>query len=152
MILFIHVFIGLVIALKIKSLFLACALALISHYVLDSLPHNDYSVENVKERKWKKSGREIAKIATDLIIAISLFMGACYAANVSLIHLILPVFFAILPDVLVYLDWLVPKNKLLVRHIKFHDSFHFPEKTKTSLLKKIFIQYLVILLGIGLLV
>jgi len=51
MILTTHMLAGAAAASKISNPFLALPLALLSHYLCDFLPHNDYSIINIVERR-----------------------------------------------------------------------------------------------------
>ena len=63
MILLAHMLFGAATGSIIKNPILAIILALFGHYFLDLFPHVDYSVDNLKNKDWKKSLPDISKIS-----------------------------------------------------------------------------------------
>lgn len=118
MILTCHLLAGAAIASKISNPFSALPLALLSHYFLDSLPQEEYSIENIKQGRWNKTFGELSKVFLDIsfgILLISLFSN-----NNSVIFA--AAFLAIAPDGITLLNKIFPKNKLFVQHQKFHKA------------------------------
>ena len=74
MILATHLLAGAAIATKIKNPLLALILAFFSNYLLDSLPHTEYSLKNMEKHKWRKSAFDFLKVAFDLIFGISIIL------------------------------------------------------------------------------
>ena len=72
MILLTHIFIAAIIAAKIKYWPLALFFALLSHYSLDFLPHNEYLIKNIERKDWKNSEKDFLKIGIDFGIGIIL--------------------------------------------------------------------------------
>lgn len=109
--------VGATVASKISNPFLALPLALLSHYLCDSLPHNDYSIVNISERRWNKTYRHFIEIFLDICfgaVLISLFSG-----NSPIIFA--GAFFAIVPDGITLLSKILPQNKLAALHQKLHN-------------------------------
>lgn len=142
MILFCHLLVGAAIAVKIQILPLALIFAFLSHYVLDFIPHWEYSVDNIFKKQWKKAKFDFLKVVLDfgagilLIVFINHISPICHIGYISPIKpvgLINPVllacaFFAIIPDGLTLLSLLLP-NKILSAHDKFHrDLVHYHKK------------------------
>lgn len=154
MILFIHMFIGAVIATKIGFLPLVLVLAFLSHYFLDFLPHNEYSVKNIKERRWEKSTLDFSKLGLDSIIGLILILFIQDLTEINYLVLFVAAFFAILPDVLSVLTyWLFPNNKTLKYHSVFHLNYiHYFKKKKISIFWRIISQILIIFLGFAILI
>ena len=69
MILFAHMLFGAATGSIIKNSALAVVLAFFGHYFLDLFPHVDYSVDNLKNKDWKKSLPDISKLSLDIFSA-----------------------------------------------------------------------------------
>ena len=137
-----HLLVGATIAARI-NLPLGLVLAFLSHYLLDFLPHWEYSIENIQQRLWKKSLPEFLKVFLD--ISIGTFLVFIISEN--LVLAIVGGFLAILPDGLVLLSLIFP-NKLLTLHDAFMRKTHFLKDKKISLFWGIFSQSLVIAVAI----
>ena len=136
MILMVHFLFGAAIVSKIRTLLLArtlipseisyltlaFVLAFLSHYLLDSLPHWDYSIENIQEKKWRNSFKDFLKVFLD--ISLGIFLIFIFSKNFSISFL--GGLVAILPDGLILLNLIYP-SKLLTIHKNFHQKIHFPE-------------------------
>lgn len=147
MILTAHLLAGAVLSTRIKFLPLALLFAFLSHYLLDFLPHQEYSIENIRQRRWKKSFFDFFKVALDIsfgILIIILFKNH--------FHAFIGGFFAILADGFVLLSLIFPKSKSLKKHYSFHfEKIHFFKTQKISLFWEIFSQTLIIFVSILLL-
>ena len=115
MILFCHLIVGAALMAKIQIIPLALFLAFLSHYFLDSLPHWEYSVDNILEKQWKKAKLDFLKGALDFGFGILII----FAISKNQPIILAGAFLAVLPDGLTLLSLLLP-NKLL----KIHDNFH----------------------------
>lgn len=129
MILASHFLVGAAIAVKLNNIAFAIPLAFLSHYFLDSFPHQEYSIKNIKERNWSKSFFDFLKIILDFLTGVLLI--AFFSNNYFLAFL--GGFFAILPDGLIFLQLIMP-NKLLKNHFSFHEKFHFFRNKKNPLI------------------
>lgn len=150
MILTAHLLAGAVVASKISNPLLALPLALLSHYCLDSLPQEEYEIENIKQRRWNKSFFDFIRVFLDIssgILLIGLFSGKSpliFAAA----------FLTLVPDGITLLSKIFPKNRLFIQHQKPHKALNdiFDSKNKKiSKLWGIFSQIAVILTAILLL-
>ncbi|MBU4204673.1 hypothetical protein KKE19_01885 [Patescibacteria group bacterium] len=147
MIFIVHLIIGAAIASKIKFLPLVILLALLSHYFLDSLPHAEYSIKNIKEKKWNKSKLDFLKLTLDLTAGLIIILIVYFTVKINHTILFAACFFAVLPDILVVFNWMFPNNDLLKKHFNFHHRIHFPEDKKIPAREKLIIELLVVLLG-----
>ena len=148
MILICHLLAGAAIAAKTANPFLALPLAFLSHYFLDLLPQKEYSIDNIKERRWSKSFWDFFKAFLD--ISLGLFLILLFSENTLLIFI--AAFVAILPDGSTVLALIFHKNKWLDRHLQWHQAINnLPKNEKISLFWKIFAQVLVVLIAIYLL-
>lgn len=148
MILTAHLLTGAALATKIKIVPLAFILAFLSHYFLDFLPHKEYSIKNIFERRWRKSFFDFLKVTLDISFGILLVF--ILAKNLSLA--LAGGFLAILVDGFTLLFLIFPKSKILEKHYSFHiEKIHFFKKKKISLFWEIFSQVIIIFIAIFLL-
>lgn len=117
MILLVHLLFGALIGQKISNPFLAIILAFLSHYLLDLIPHVEYSIENIKEeKKWRKVLPELLKIFLDFCLGLLIIF--LFSKNQPITYVC--ALFAIVPDGLTVLSQLFPYKIL-----KIHNAFHF---------------------------
>jgi len=144
MILFVHMLLGAAIGSSIKNIWLAIILAFLSHYLLDLIPHVDYSLKNVDKKGWITIPSNIFKISLDLFLGILLIF--LFSKNQPVIYIC--AFFAILPDGFTVLNSVLPNN-ILKSHLKFHtEKIHFLKNKKISLFWRIFSQAVVVIASI----
>ncbi len=140
MILTIHFLLGALIATKIKSVVLIFLLSVSSHYFLDFLPHVEYSIEKILEKRWRESFFDFLKVFLDIFIAIILV----FFLTENFLLALLGGIFAALPDGFSLLFFLFPEKKLLEKHYFFHQEIiHFLKKKKISLFWRILSQALI---------
>lgn len=147
MILLVHMIFGAAIGSATKSMPAAIILAFLSHYFLDSLPHIEYNVENVKNRQWRKALPDILKIFLDFCL------GLLFILVFSKNHLILYIcaILAIIPDGFTLLNYFF-LNKISDAHNRFHKKIHFLKNKKFSRVWRISFQLLMVIFSILLLV
>lgn len=143
MILTVHLLAGAAIASKIQSAPLALFLAFLSHYFLDFIPHWEYSIENIREKRWKKSLFDFLKVGLDILAGV-LLLFLC-SENQPIIYA--GAFLAISPDGLTLIG-LIFSNKFLVHNDDFHQKIHFLRDKKIPLFWGIFSQVVVVILAI----
>ncbi|MGB9743483.1 MAG: hypothetical protein ACPLW9_02090 [Minisyncoccales bacterium] len=126
MILTTHLLTGAMIAKQVPALPLALLLSFLSHYLLDFLPHpKEYSIKNIKEKKWRQAQLDFLKIGLDLSLGSAILY---YLVGFQPI-IYLGAVFAILPDGLTLLG-LIFNNKFLRYNENFHNKIHFLRKFK----------------------
>jgi len=139
MILLTHLLAGAVIGTKIKLLWVAIALSLISHYLLDLIPHSEYNIKNIEEKLWKKSYIDFIKVFTDFALGISIIF--LLSDNSPLVYVC--AFVALIPDGLALLNQIFG-----FKILKWHDHFHHDQvhklKNKISDSGRFFIQAVII--------
>jgi hypothetical protein len=149
MILVPHIIVGAVIGGKIHNFWLVAILGLVSHFILDQIPHWDYLThqEIVDFRKGKKI-RTILKTSIDVIIGlIFLFIFICnHQFNFDqLVLIIVGVFFSILPDLVWGLS-MIFNNKILLKYRDFNDKIGYKSKKEGKItFLGLFTQILVII-------
>ncbi len=149
MILFCHLLVGAAIATKIQIPFLALILAFLSHYLLDALPHYEYSIKNIQTKQWKKTKLEFLKIALDFCAGIALI----FAISEKQLIIFAGAILAVLPDASTFF-YLITSNKILKLHDVFHKAVHFNKnseftKTKSFLFLGILTQISITILAIA---
>ena len=112
MILTIHAVAGAAVANQFQNKLIAWVLAFLSHFLLDAIPHREYSLENVKfgfrSRKfWKLA----AKVLFDLLLGFILIIIFTKQRS-NLIHNLFGGFCALIPDGLTFLWVIIRDNNL----------------------------------------
>jgi hypothetical protein len=120
MILFCHILVGAAIAVKLDMPCLSFLLAFLSHYVLDCLPHWEYSIYSISSKQWRNTGKEFLKGIIDFLLGMLLVFALVKNQPIIFIAAL----FAVLPDGLTLLNLLFP-NKFLTALSKFHKKTHW---------------------------
>ena len=131
MILIPHLIIGAIIAIKFNSLPLIIFLALLSHYLLDAIPHIDYSIEGIRKNIRKNFFKDISKIILDVTVGLIFIILIQHITRVSPIKLATGAFLGTFPDLLTLLFFKFPKSKILKAHSFFHKKIHFLKENPT---------------------
>jgi hypothetical protein len=140
---------GAAIGSSVNNIWLAIILAFLSHYLLDFIPHIDYSLKNTD----KKGGilrSNILKISIDLFLGIFLIIlfskSSLPIGRQAVIYIC--AFFAILPDGLMVLNNLIPNN-ILEKHLNFHiEKIHFLKNKKIPKFWRFLSEIIVIVISI----
>jgi len=139
MILFPHIIVGAVIGAKIQNFWLIAVLGLISHFIMDRIPHwdhlaPDYALLFKATKQIKYFVKFLILIVIDGFIGLSIVSICLYFKNTlnlySLKFVIVGIFFTVLPDAFLLLGYLTDKYKISKNYIKFHHFFHFINKKK----------------------
>lgn len=147
MILLAHALFGAVIGALVKNIPLAIALAILSHYLLDFLPHTEYPIKNIQRRQWRKSLPDASKVLLDLLIGFSVI--SMFANGQLVIYACGAV--ALLPDALTLLYY-ITQNKILGFHFNLHQKIHFFQKRKNLRFWRILSQALIIFISVSVLI
>jgi hypothetical protein len=111
MILVTHGIVGGAIGAATGSLPLAAALAFVSHLVLDMIPHWDYQISSVSDRKGTVDTKinvgssmkmDVLKVATDGLLGLFVPVLTAYLLGLPLFIVFIAAGFAILPDFLTF--------------------------------------------------
>ncbi|PLX27708.1 hypothetical protein C0583_00510 [Candidatus Parcubacteria bacterium] len=123
-----HLLAGASIGLATNSVELTIPLALISNYIMDAIPHyNPKGIDSYKENGLKSvNKKELFLKIIEPIIGITLTIIFALH-NPSLTHIILiGAGFAMLPDILTFLEWKLGTNSIINRIDKrFHSHANF---------------------------
>lgn len=140
MILASHIIISGILGSKAQNYFLAAIIGLVSHYVLDAIPHWDYLPEEFQSRvktdgdfiKNKKFWKELSKVAIDgLIGLILLLILTSFYQNLNIASALISAFFGILPDALSLLYWITKWRAIKWNH-DFQVFIHYSIFKKTE--------------------
>ena len=138
-----HMLAGAAIGAHSPNVWAAFCFGLLSHYLLDSLPHWEY-LDSIKISKFK----HLAKILIDLIIAIIIVLIVAWPLKIIIIFGIMG---ALLPDFIEFL-YINYKIKLLRPLSLFHHKVHYYKKIpflKGSIFQVIIIAISIIMLYWG---
>jgi len=140
MILTSHIIVSGLLGATTKNYFLAALFGLVSHYVLDGIPHWDYLSDEFESRtkteknffKNKKFWNEIFKISIDIFIGlIFIFTILKISGYQSRIAVIISIFFGILPDPLGLLYW-ITKWKFIKWNADLQEFVHHSIHSKIN--------------------
>ncbi|MCX6730050.1 MAG: hypothetical protein NT058_00935 [Candidatus Portnoybacteria bacterium] len=127
MILFPHIIVGAVIGSKVNNFWLVAILGLVSHLILDQIPHWDYlTYQDVTDFKKGKKLKTILKASIDIITGfVFLFIFICnYQLSFKqLMLIIVGIFFSVLPDFIWGLS-MIFDNKTLFKYRNFNNKIH----------------------------
>ena len=152
-----HIIIGAAIGAKTQNLGLIIILGLLSHFILDKIPHWDYSIKGIKNFRETKNFKtliiNLIKIAVDgLIGLLIIFLILWQKKLLDFSHLpfiLLGVFISILPDILWGLSGFINSN-FLDAFTKLHDRIHFQkQKEGTITFLGFFTQIVLILIAMS---
>lgn len=121
MILSAHILAGAAIGVRFQNPILGIFLAFLSHYLLDMPPHREYSIDTIKERRWKDSYLDFLKIFLDASSAFAIIFFLVGDNPMAY----LGAFAALIPDGFTLLMHIIfPQNPLLAKHFNFHIKFN----------------------------
>lgn len=140
-----HILAGVAVFSSISNPALGLFLAFLSHYFLDCFPQKEYSIENIRERRWRKSLPDFLKVFSDIILGfLIVFLITGYNPLI-----LAAAFIAILPDGLTMLTIIFNKNGLLKKHGELHATVNaFCENKGLPVFWGVFSQVAVIALAI----
>jgi hypothetical protein len=134
----VHMIVGGTIGSVVSNPLLAIFLALLSHYLLDIMPHIEYTKIVGRVRRL-----DIAKASIDFLVGAILVVF--FTKNQPIVYVC--VFFSILPDI-IFLSKFLINNKVITAHEKFHDRIHFLEHEKISNFWRVSTQVLIVVISL----
>jgi len=144
-----HILVGAAIASQIPNIW-GLILAFLSHFVLDFLPHFEYSIKGIQKSEKKQFFRDIVKVELDFCLGMVIFtFVAMDLSPIRVIYGLLGIGAAVLPDGLLFLYYF-SGGKWFKKLTEFHYWVH-PKRHKIKqklLLFTIFTQVLVGMLAI----
>jgi len=155
-----HIIIGAAIGAKTQNLGLIIILGLLSHFIMDKLPHWDYSViPDIKNFRQTKSIKLliplILKSTIDVIFGLLIVLLLVWQKDIFdyLFFIIAGIFFSLLPDAVGALIFIFGNNNLFNKFsILLRRFFHYPrnkEKEGEITFLGLFTQIVLILIAIS---
>jgi len=127
-----HVLTGTAIAIAVKQPWLAAPLALVSHFVLDAIPHFDHELYRYGSKYFTPI------MASDAVISIASVFFVCWLTPALALTILIGALFAILPDFL----WLYYYTHVRPQwwFFRFHSKIQWFERPPGALVE---LSYLV---------
>jgi len=147
-----HIVIGAAIGAKTQNLGLIIILGLLSHWILDRIPHWDYDIsKNVGDFRSGNKNKGLLglsfKIFADGIIGFLIILIPIIYYHLfnfkSLLFIFLGIFFSVLPDIVLGLILLFSSNGFLKKYFEFHNKYLHNKKEGTPTLFRILMQILI---------
>ncbi len=137
---FVHILAGALIAKYIPSLWPVIILSIVSHFILDIIPHWDgFTNKPSKKYKLQINKKRIIIRAIDMLIGIILvfILFAKFSSTIMLIG----IFFSLLPDMAKILYFTPLKNtKIIESYMHFHSRIQGKSNWKLGLLIQVLIS------------
>jgi len=147
MILLVHMLFGAATASLVKNPIFAVVLAFLGHYSLDFIPHVEYDIKDIKEKRWHRAYPEIIKVFLDFLTGFLIIFT--FSGNRSMIYIC--ALTAVIPDGFTFLNIIFP-NKILVLHDKIHrGKIHILKNKKISVFWRIISQVIIAVISITIL-
>ena len=128
-----HIIVGAAIGNKIHNFWLVAILGIVSHFVMDQIPHwdhhaPDYIISFKKTKRIKYLIKFLILMIVDGIVGLLVVVISLYFKNALNFYLlkfvIVGIFFATLPDILLGFSYIMDKYKISKDYIRFHHFFH----------------------------
>jgi len=147
MILLPHLLIGAAIGAKVQNLPAVFILSILSHFIADKLPHWEYLDKELTEFKSKKEWLVfLIKVFLDFGLGI-LLLSYFFWQSPLWPAVAVGALASVLPDFLIFLNWLFPKTRILESYRNFHHQSHL-KKGRHKIALSLFSEALVVLLAI----
>lgn len=122
----------------------AFGIGLISHYLLDSIPHWDYPISSNNEKNVKAFTTDVTKVFTDVLIGVGIMAFILSPERIFTDPVIIAAIIgSAFPDFLQF-GLIVYKHEVLNKLQRFHHSFHSHLSLNDKPLKGIIYQVLII--------
>ena len=135
-----HLVTGALVASKIANPYLGIGASILSHFVLDTIPHQEYNIEGIRTKSWNQALPDLLKIAVDFSVGTGLII---YFTKFNL-FLVIAGLASLIPDGLWFLyNFVWPNSKLLaevhnLHENKIHRKIYESAPPKNVLLRKAF--------------
>ncbi len=126
MLLITHAITGVALASIQKSVPAAFVIGLVSHYLLDMIPHFDHVVEPLQQKNDRRAiEKTLALIALDGIASVIVPLILFWPINLAQFLIIfVAIMGSTLPDFLQGVHLVFPKNKFIAKHQQFQEWIH----------------------------
>lgn len=153
-----HLIVGAAIGARIQSLGLIVILGILSHFILDKLPHWDYSNNGIsnfrKTRNFKALTLDLFKITVDgtigiTIVALLVWHAGLFFDSKNLVFVFIGMLSSTLPDIFLVFVFLFLSQKKSGKIMNFHHRFlHCKKEGRRITFLNLATQILVIFLSI----
>ena len=143
MILTTHILAGAAIGSKVHNYWLVAALSIVSHFVLDFFPHNEYGINGLKNGRLNKAFTlDFLKVAVDGIVGF--FVATLLFSDYQNFgYVFVGMIFAVLPDFILFLSYIFD-SKILNAIKKAHSGYvHFLKDKKIPAYARVGIQVVI---------
>lgn len=120
---FIHVLAGAVIAKFFPEVLLIIVLSLLSHFIIDIIPHRDnlFKIKSsIHSYNIKITKKAVAFETGDVVISLILMLIIFF--KFQSILMMLGIFMSLLPDLIKLNHFLFKKNKIFIKYLYFHSA------------------------------
>ena len=129
-----HIIVGAAIGAKTQDLGLIIILGFLSHFIMDKLPHWDYSWSGVrnfkKDKNFKAFFSDSLKMAADITFGLLIVFLILWYKNILsfdyLPFILFGIFISLLPDMIYGFSWLFTGKSN--KYTKFIESIHYKQK------------------------
>ena len=154
-----HILVGAAIGAKIKHIGWIIVLALLSHTILDKIPHYDYGYGEIKRFQAHKSYKilfiHFLKLTIDGLIGLLIISSIIWYKNIIKLEYLLPISIgilaAILPDIFLGSCVLLKKDSRKSM-VFYRNIMHHPKKRRKPTLFRIGTEILVSIIAILILI
>jgi len=153
-----HILVGAAIGAKTQNLGLIVILAIISHFILDRIPHWDYSNKELETFSQNKSCKTLfnffLKIAIDGLMGLIIVIFIIWQKNIInpkyLFYVLIGISASLLPDILLgFAKFFSNKSRVLRVYKNLHEkTLHNPKHIKKPTLLGLGTQLLTIVIAI----
>lgn len=103
-----HILAGAVVAVKIQNPAIGLPLAFLSHFLLDALPHREYSIAGLTRPKSRNFAKSAGKVLVDASLGLGLVVFAA-PSDINFLYLAGAMILAVLPDFFQFLTLIKPR-------------------------------------------
>lgn len=117
-----HILVGTAIGYKIHSYWFIIIFSIISHFILDAVPHKEYNISHLRSGKLSKDFlKDFSKVVLDGLVGLTL--GLLLTGFKDLDYVIVGMIAGAFPDFLQFLSFIF-NSKILNSIRKFHHKIH----------------------------
>jgi len=149
-----HVAVGAAVGYLCKNPALGFCAGIISHHLIDGIPHSDGGALEVDVKDYAKDKRIVKVVTADLLLVAAIICYILYLQGFSW-PIVLGAFGAVLPDLIDNMPFWSPqirKTHLGYLYHRFHEKFHYTIKEKSLFWTGIVNQFILIAISLRILV
>jgi hypothetical protein len=116
--------------------------ALISHYLLDSIPHSEYQVLALANGLNWEFVIAALKVALDFFVGLIIIIFLCHR-KANFYYILIGSIIGLLPDFLIFISWQVKNLGWLNNFVSLNNFFHYPTNRPVALVLGLTTQIIV---------